>query len=917
MMISSKLLSVFAVSLLMIGGVLAVLGTAQGDGDTFDGSEVSALGAIPSGAIPVSDAADLARVGTGVTFGAHIWRADASYYLTANIVLTGTNNFTPIGTMTTFTGSLYGQGHTISGLHRTTGTNVGLFASTNGATILDVNVTEATFTASAGNAGGIVGSAASTTITNCSFSGTITASGNAVNAGGIVGQSSGNATISGCYVLGAVTATQVGNTAGSNTFAGGIIGQVSTTSSIAITNCYNIATVTSSTSSANPTVSSGGIVGGSVISGNGVNITITITNCYNTGNISSSHPTVLSRSGGIFGWGNQGGNTTSSISISVNKCYNDGNIASNISSGGIVGTVSGLSNHTTTINNCYNTGNISAGSTGPASATSAGIVGSSTQCTISNCYSTGTVSTTHVSPNSSMAGGIATSGGSGVKIINCYFLSGQIKKNGVTITDIITDRPNAVIDGSSVPNRIAGQDSGAKSSTQMSPTLSTAQAGTSIFFTGTTNNTISGWNFNTIWTIVPSVSPYPLLIGLVPSIDIKSTPTNLNILSEVLWTYTINATAGGTPTGISYAVSGAPWLSFSGNVLSGTAPILNVGEVSRAYNVTITASKANFPNATQSFTITVFSPTDSGSVPVPVINITQVSGYTFTFDGSQSSDNIDILWNFGDGNTSTSLVVQHTYKYSGVYTVSLTIANEIGTATVTKTLVVFDNAPLEIAYRGALYQTTIQVHTLASLNFSSTASWLNVSATGQDPTTGNYYVIISGVTPTTVPIGSIYAATLTTSGDTINWNIEIFPAASDTLAYFIILSNTNGTVTIRNNSANATLFTWYWDHGNNPSNFSLSGDPVGIVSHTYTQSGTYVIQMRAAGLNVDYWTETVTVTVTGGGGGNNGGNNGLTWLQENPIVLVFLGIIGAILMYLGAVRYRPLILAGIVFVLWP
>ena len=42
-----------------------------------------------------------------------------------------------------------------------------------------------------------------------------------------------------------------------------------------------------------------------------------------------------------------------------------------------------------------------------------------------------------------------------------------------------------------------------------------------------------------------------------------------------------------------------------------------------------------------------------------------------------------VHWNFGDGNTleTSSPVVTHTYLFSGIYTVTLTVTNSAGTST--------------------------------------------------------------------------------------------------------------------------------------------------------------------------------------------------------------------------------------------
>ncbi len=64
-------------------------------------------------------------------------------------------------------------------------------------------------------------------------------------------------------------------------------------------------------------------------------------------------------------------------------------------------------------------------------------------------------------------------------------------------------------------------------------------------------------------------------------------------------------------------------------------------------------------------------------------SITVDSSVDFT-DQSKNSPT-DWSWDFGDGNTSTSQTPSHTYDESGTYTVSLTVTNNAGSDTETKT----------------------------------------------------------------------------------------------------------------------------------------------------------------------------------------------------------------------------------------
>ena len=59
------------------------------------------------------------------------------------------------------------------------------------------------------------------------------------------------------------------------------------------------------------------------------------------------------------------------------------------------------------------------------------------------------------------------------------------------------------------------------------------------------------------------------------------------------------------------------------------------------------------------------------------------------FDGTSSTDPdgtvVSYDWDFGDGNTATGATASHTYALSGIYNVSLTVADDIGNTTTTTT----------------------------------------------------------------------------------------------------------------------------------------------------------------------------------------------------------------------------------------
>ncbi|MCL2338307.1 MAG: hypothetical protein FWC60_12920, partial [Firmicutes bacterium] len=308
-------------------------------------------------AIPISNKAELEAISNNL---------NGSFYLTADIDLSGAQ-WAPIGDkINPFTGTFDGQGHIISNLTinipNANGTeNNGLFGYAKNGMIKNLGIESAAIscyrTYGSVNAGGICGISDSL-IVNCYNTGMITIYSDiagmedyAVYAGGICGIS--NSPVSNCYNTGTVTAYSAYdpfNTLG-YTYAGGICGLNNSSNY----NCYNTGTVTA-------LGCAGGICGsGSFIS-----------NCYNTGNVDAANMMYSTYAGGICGYSEN----------PITNCYNMGtmtarnNRISTYSSvfsytGGICGKSKSL------VSYCYNTGNALSDDSG-------NICGYSTN--VSNCY---------------------------------------------------------------------------------------------------------------------------------------------------------------------------------------------------------------------------------------------------------------------------------------------------------------------------------------------------------------------------------------------------------------------------------------------------------------------------------------------------------------------------------------------------
>ena len=238
----------------------------------------------------------------------------------------GLNSWTPIGSdANQFTGTLDGDGHSVSGIYINSTANyqglVGVLGS--GGALQNLGV-KASYIKGLHSVGGVCGISWGT-VTNCYNSGSLAGS---EGVGGLCGTNGG--TVTNCNNTGSVTG---------NNMVGGLCGYNNSN----VINCYNTANVTGT----------GDYVGGLCGWNEGP-----VTNCYNTGNVTGNNMV-----GGLCGynWDN------------VTNCYNSGSVAGSEGVGGVCG------ENYTTVTNCYNTGNVTGNS-------QVGGVCGLNYTTVTNCY---------------------------------------------------------------------------------------------------------------------------------------------------------------------------------------------------------------------------------------------------------------------------------------------------------------------------------------------------------------------------------------------------------------------------------------------------------------------------------------------------------------------------------------------------
>ncbi|SHN11545.1 YDG domain-containing protein, partial [Roseibium suaedae] len=283
-----------------------------------------------------------------------------SFVLANDIDASGTSawnsgaGFAPIGSSvgSGFTGSLDGEGHTISGLtiNRAVTQYVGLVGvAGSGAVITDLTLNGSSIT---GNQ--YVGALAGYALSGSAFSDVVLTGGSVSGAsyvGGLAGQASAGSTIT--------NATSSTNVTGSNTAIGGIAGV--------------LAGAMSGTSSSGTVTGTGAVtfiggLAGLVMAGGTIDL------AYATGDITAGGTTASGGSAGGLAGGNFG---------SITRSFATGDVTiGSRNAGGLVGLNSG------SVTNSYATGHVD------ASTLAGGLIGlETTSGSVSNAYATGTVTT--------------------------------------------------------------------------------------------------------------------------------------------------------------------------------------------------------------------------------------------------------------------------------------------------------------------------------------------------------------------------------------------------------------------------------------------------------------------------------------------------------------------------------------------
>ncbi len=240
--------------------------------------------------------------------------------------------------------------------------------------------------------------------------------------------------------------------------------------------------------------------------------------------------------------------------------------------------------------------------------------------------------------------------------------------------------------------------------------------------------------------------------------------------------------------------------------------------------------------------IAIGAPGSSSSYSYAQVQGTGLTDAIPDFDYSISGNSVSLInnsinatsysWDFGDNNSSTQTNPVHTYSAVGNYTIVLTATNECDMEQFSQTIVI-GNLPSAGFTASNTNGCAPLIVTFSDQSTNNPSSW-DWSFPGGTPTTST---LQNPQIQYNAP-GS-YSATLTAT--------NVFGSDTENLTNFIVVNDTptalfshsvsGYTVSLTNNSTNAT--SYFWDFGD--SNTSTQMTP----TYTYSSSGTYTVILTA------------------------------------------------------------------------
>lgn len=218
-----------------------------------------------------------------------------------------------------------------------------------------------------------------------------------------------------------------------------------------------------------------------------------------------------------------------------------------------------------------------------------------------------------------------------------------------------------------------------------------------------------------------------------------------------------------------------------------------------------------------------------------IVNEGAVAGFTASnvcigdsiiFNNTSSNTATSWVWNFGDGNNSSTQSPSHTYNSPGTYTVSLTVQTSNGCVSITT--------------------NPVTVYALPNIQAGSPVTICLGQSTSLNATGGTSYIWIPSITngqsisPNQTTNYSVIGTDANGCQDSSSTTITVLPIPVASFSSDLITGPPGSTATFLNSSLNG--LTYNWDFGNGATNTITT---LNSQTATYPLIGTYNVVLQA------------------------------------------------------------------------
>lgn len=301
------------------------------------------------------------------------------------------------------------------------------------------------------------------------------------------------------------------------------------------------------------------------------------------------------------------------------------------------------------------------------------------------------------------------------------------------------------------------------------------------------------------------------------------------------------------------------WDFGDGNTSTATDPV-HVYNTPGLYSITLTVTTANAEETIRKAAwVTVGSPAPTVDFEVDKTNIYEGESIIFTDLSITPNEPVTgVLWDFGDGRTSTEARPSHQYTEPGVFTVSLTVSTANASETETKTNLIVVQRKLAPVARIAVNPASpvalvpARFSDISDAGSSEIQQWFwdfgdGATSRVQNPT---HTFAAGGDYEVSLYVVSAHGSDTATTTVTV---VTIDPTAAFTISDSTPFILTPVTFTDASTDGSAPIEQYNWEFGDGTS--SNLQNPV----HTYNSAGTFDVRLTVIS---DHGSDTVTQPVT-------------------------------------------------------